>query len=309
MALPPGATRVSIPPSTVTFPNRIIELPAGVAKPRESCGFGFRPNRGVIGNHLGGDYWENRVPFVESQRLAAAAASRGIATSFGEDFESRYRRPEPITPQNSILSDGYLSGRCLGVPRDKTFESVSDTKSIKSVQKFNTPIDLKPTKAKSQYYENETTRASFLESGSRKRNNTPQETSEIFERYEQRVKTPENPRLRQMRWSTTAIGETPGEANLVDGPHNGQGGRQTGHQSKNPCLRSEFTFSTYDFYNKHNQGSWFSSSVPVRSKRSRSMEEERKIEELRNYKKIFSSGGIEDLVKVWLGLFISKELI
>ena len=294
MAFQPGTTRVSLPPPNV----KCSQFPATVAKPSSSYGFGFRPNRGAHAPHLGAGYWENRVPFLDSQRLAAAAPSRGMGVSVGEYLDSRYRRAEPVTPQNSVLSDGYLSGRCL---ESSKHDHLKSGLSKKPVQKVKNTKENKDHRMKGEAREIHRTQTINMEGDMTRRQNTPQEAKDFHDLFDHTGKTSDSKgNMRHFRWSTSALEDASKQAK-PDQAESNEVNRKIGPRFKNLCVRSEFTFSTYDFYNKHNSDSWFSSSIPRRNNSPADttlMDEESKITELRNYKRFFSHGRIEELVKV-----------
>ncbi|GFS17755.1 hypothetical protein ElyMa_001503900 [Elysia marginata] len=304
MNLHPGATKLSLQPPNIKCPHRLIQFPAGVVKWNDSYGFGFRPNRGGPRSHFNGGPWENRVPFRDSQRISAASGNRGQVTSVGEYIESRYRRVEPVTPQNSVLSDGYLSGRCLDSSKEAKSKSKAGDTSLPKVKKAR---DDNHAKLKTRTnYEGRPIQSVDLDTHIIRRRKSPQGDIHFQDTTIHRGKSSDQLNLGHLRWSTSAIGESP-RSPKINGSQISEGHRKIGPQYKNLCVRSEFTFSTYDFYNKHNTDSWFNSTVPGKNKKvynSELADEETKLAELRNYRRIFTHDGIQDLVKV-LFLFFS----
>ncbi|RUS76243.1 hypothetical protein EGW08_015986, partial [Elysia chlorotica] len=200
---------------------------------------------------------------------------------------------------NSVLSEGYLTGKGLESSKDEN-PKTHPTKTVK--QNPDITKENRSNKVKPEVRDPDTSESFNIKVDIKRRQKSPHGAKDPEGTLDHGYKPSEpNRSMRQLRWSTSALGDAPKQP-APDNSHGKEVSRKIGPKFKNLCVRSEFTFSTYDFYNKHNSEGWWSSTIHTRTKSPQGrdlVDEETKIEELKNYKKIFSHGGIEQLVKGW----------
>ncbi|GFO29506.1 hypothetical protein PoB_005601100, partial [Plakobranchus ocellatus] len=273
-----SATRYNMAAADAKLPRSVIKLPGSIG--RDSSNFGLKSHK-----DFGVRFGESRLQFRESPRLHI---SKDFVIPAFRDEKYKFRPSEPLTPQNSILSEANLSEKSV---KDQSYLAGVSYKPEQRIKKADEP---KLFKMKPQQTEPGAERTNNAEKFAPINKNSglsfPQHKDPLKRTHEKGKKSVQL-NMRPLRWSTSSLGASK-HAKLGDIPNDG-GRVRVGQRGASMGLQSDITFSAYDFYNKHNSGQWFSSSVVKENHR------ESKLAGFRQAMKRYSHGNVNELVNDW----------